>query len=61
MAKFQITWPDGKVEVVEQSDCSTVDQYINCRFGSNGSGEAKVELSAPLPEAEPKTVVKAKK
>ena len=55
--KFKTTWPDGREEVREQSDCTTVEQFINTRFGSGGCGEAKVtlvETSAP-------TVVKAKK
>lgn len=58
--KFKITWPDGQAEVVEQSDCSTVDQYINCRFGSQGAGEATVELDAPPVEPPAQTTVTAK-
>lgn len=53
--RFKVTWPDGREETVEQSDCKTVEQFINCRFGSQGAGETKVEL------IEDKTVVKAKK
>ena len=44
MAKFKITYTDGKVEEVEQSDCHTVEQMINCRFGSCGHSGVKVEL-----------------
>jgi hypothetical protein len=42
MAKFQVEWDDGKVEVVEQSDCSTLEQYLNCRFGAGKEIPAKV-------------------
>lgn len=44
MAKFKITYTDGKVEEVEQSDCHTVEQMINCRFGSCDHSGVKVEL-----------------
>lgn len=33
MAKFVVEWTTGKKEEVEQSDCDTVEQYVNCRFG----------------------------
>lgn len=33
MALFEVTWKSGKKETVEQSDCDTVEQFINCRFG----------------------------
>lgn len=42
MAKFQVEWDDGKVEVVEQSDCNTLEQYLNCRFGAGKEIPAKV-------------------
>ena len=42
MAKFQVEWDDGKVEVVEQSDCFTLEQYLNCRFGAGKEIPAKV-------------------
>ena len=42
MAKFQVEWDDGKVEVVEQSDCATLEQYLNCRFGAGKEIPAKV-------------------
>ena len=42
MAKFQVEWDDGKVEVVEQSDCHTLEQYLNCRFGAGKEIPAKV-------------------
>jgi hypothetical protein len=50
MAKFKIEWSKGKVEVVEQSDCQTVEQFINCRFGSNAKPAAKVTLVKPKVE-----------
>ena len=42
MARFQIEWDDGKVEEVEQSDCHTLEQYMNCRFGAGKEVPAKV-------------------
>lgn len=33
MAKFKIKWKSGVEETVEQSDCETVEQYVNTRFG----------------------------
>jgi hypothetical protein len=55
--KFQIEWPDGKKEIVEQSDCKTVEQFVNCRFGSSKT-KAKVTL-VDKPEA--KVASKAQK
>lgn len=47
MAKFKITWSEGVDEIVEQSDCDTVEQFENCRFGS-----AKTAATVELVEAE---------
>lgn len=47
MARFRITWPTGEVTEVEQSDCNTVEQYVNCRFGAGVEPAAKVELVQP--------------
>lgn len=55
MAKFKITYTDGKVEEVEQSDCRTVEQMINCRFGSCDTTGVKVELVEDSVKAEPKS------
>lgn len=44
MAKFRVEFPNGRVEDVEQSDCATVAQYINCRFGRGAKPKAKVTL-----------------
>lgn len=51
MAKFQIEWDDGKVEVVEQSDCHTLEQYLNCRFGAGKEIPAKVVQLDGIEEA----------
>lgn len=64
MAKFQVKYPaTGLVQVHEQSDCHTVEQFINCRFGScDTSGvevtlldeeSAPVEVAAKPPASEP--------
>ena len=55
MAKFKITYTDGKVEEVEQSDCRTVEQMINCRCGSCDTTGVKVELVEDSVKAEPKS------
>ena len=43
--KFEITWANGSVEEVEQSDCKTVEQFINCRFGSTGTKGCSVVIA----------------
>ena len=32
--KFKVTYPDGVTVERDQSDCHTVEQMINCMFGS---------------------------
>lgn len=69
--KFKIEFPNGKSEVTEQSDCATVEQFINTRFGRGAKPEAKVSLvsekAAPVAaeekveEAKPVKAAKAKK
>ncbi len=60
--KFKIEFPNGKVEVVEQSDCATVEQYINTRFGRGAKPEAKVSLASEVvAEDKPVKAPKAKK
>lgn len=69
--KFKIEFPNGKSETVEQADCSTVEQYINTRFGRGAKPAAKVTLvtgkAAPVEaapvveEAKPAKAAKAKK
>ncbi len=59
MAKFEIKWPEGKVEADERSDCATVDQYINSRFGRNAKPVAEVTLiDGTVKEAPVKKTVK---
>ena len=53
MAQFNVTYKDGTEKVEEQSDCSTVEQFINCRFGSADTSSVKVTLvgeEAPAPK-----------
>lgn len=47
MAKFKITYSNGKTETVEQSDGHTEEQMINCRFGTCDTSKVKVELVQP--------------
>lgn len=58
MAKFKVTYADGSSKVEEQSDCSTVKQFINCRFGSADTSKVEVEL---FTEAKPNEVKKPTK
>lgn len=51
--KFHVEYANGKLEVVEQSDCETVEQFINCKFGRGVVPEAKVTLVGAEAEAEP--------
>ena len=60
MAQFEITYPNGVREIVNQSDCSTVKQFINTRFGTNRQGGAKVKLMSDT-ESTPKPAKPAKK
>lgn len=64
MGKFQVEWDDGRVDVVEQSDCSTLSQFLNCRFGAGKMIPAKVvHLDAEVaqePVEKPKSKAKKK-
>lgn len=53
MARFKITWDTGLVTECEQSDCKTVEQFINCRFGAGAEVTAKVELVVAEAPAKP--------
>ena len=64
MARFKITWESGAETEYEQSDCHTVEQFVNCRFGAGAEVTAKVEIvgekvevapppAAPAPAAKP--------
>lgn len=46
MAKFLVTYPTQKRDVITQSDADTVEQFINSHFGSAWDPEsgASVEL-----------------
>lgn len=63
--KFQVEYPNGKTEVVEQSDCETIEQFINTKFGRGAKPEAKVttleDAPAEAEEAKPAKTSKAKK
>jgi hypothetical protein len=53
MAIFNVEYADGTSKVEEQSDCSTVEQFMNCRFGSADTSKVKVTIvgeEAPAPK-----------
>ena len=54
MARFKITWASGLETEYEQSDCHTVEQFVNCRFGAGAELTAKVELVGEKGEVAPK-------
>lgn len=62
MARFKVTWPTNLVSEYEQSDCHTVEQFVNCRFGAGVELDAKIEIlgekTEVAPEVAPKTVAK---
>ena len=33
MTKFRVTYPSGEAEEVEQSDCDSIEQFANTKFG----------------------------
>lgn len=53
MAKFKVEYANGDVEEVEQTECKTVEQFVNVKFGS--APPAKVTLVGAV---EAKKVVK---
>lgn len=53
MARFKITWASGLETEYEQSDCHTVEQFINCRFGAGAELTAKVEIVGEKVEVAP--------
>lgn len=64
MAIFNVEYADGSVKTEEQSDCSTVEQFVNCRFGSADTSKVKVTLvgeEAPAPTESEKTESAPKK
>lgn len=48
MAEFVITWPTGKTERWEQSDCETVAEAANVRFGSAAEQAAENGVNLEL-------------
>ena len=56
MARFKITWASGLETEYEQSDCSTVEQFVNCRFGAGAKLTAKVEIVGEKVEIAPEPV-----
>lgn len=56
MARFKITWASGVETEYEQSDCHTVEQFVNCRFGAGAKLTAKVELVGEKVEVAPEPV-----
>jgi len=61
MAKFEIEWGDGKVEVVEQSDCHSPLEYINCRFGSKATRDSLPARVTQLTDIPAEVVVEKSK
>jgi len=53
MARFKITWASGLETEYEQSDCHTVEQFVNCRFGAGAKLTAKVEIVGEKVEIAP--------
>lgn len=52
--KFKVIYSDGTVRHEEASDCTTVDQFINTRFGtSSGLDKITVTLAEKPPPAAP--------
>ena len=48
MALFEVTYSDGTVKTEYQHDCHTVDQMIQCRFGSPFPKNISVKLLEPV-------------
>ncbi len=53
MARFKIIWASGLETEYEQSDCHTVEQFVNCRFGAGAKLTAKVEIVGEKVEVAP--------
>lgn len=56
MAKFEITWPDGTVDVEDCCDCHDLDNYMIRRFGG-----AETQAQVKLVEGQPAAPAKATK
>ena len=57
MPDFKITWDTGLETTEHRSDCQTVEQFINSRFGAGVVPTAKVELVDVKVVEEPKVEV----
>jgi hypothetical protein len=44
MTKFRVMYPSGATEEYEQSDCSTVAEFANTKFGTDAYAEWGVEV-----------------
>ena len=52
--KFKVTYPDGVTIERDQSDCHTVEQLINCMFGSGHNlEEVGIKVEPVTEEADP--------
>lgn len=62
MTTFNVTYSDGTEKVEVASDCDTVEQFLNSRFGtSSGRDQAKVELEGEVKAEATKPATKVKK
>lgn len=54
--KFKIKWPSGVTEECEVSDCASLEEFQNSRFGSTWEDALAngVEVSVVEPEGEDK-------
>jgi hypothetical protein len=60
MGTFNITYSDGTEKVETASDCDTVDQFINSRFGSSSGQDSIIVTLQGEPEAESEVKSKTK-
>lgn len=52
MAQFKVTYSDGSKTLETASDCNSVEQFLNTRFGSSsGLDKVKVEMVGAEPES----------
>lgn len=61
MATFHVTWDDGREETVVQSDCATIEQFLNCRCGSGKTPSKVVVVDSEAVTEVPTEKPKAKK
>lgn len=58
MATFSVTYADGTTKTEVQSDCETVEQFLNCRFGSVDTSSIKVSIEGEEVPSPKKTTKK---